>query len=77
MNEMGALLANWLAQLSERHRQIIERRYGLNGAEIATLDRLAGELGLTRERVRQIQVEALDRLRLIVKRGGISRESLL
>ena len=77
MNEMGALLADWLGQLSERHRQIIERRYGLNGAEVATLDRLAGELGLTRERVRQIQVDALDRLRSIVKRGGISRESLL
>ena len=75
--EMGALLDDWLGQLSERQRQIIERRYGLNGADITRLEALASELGLTRERVRQIQVEALDRLRTIVKRGGVSRDSLL
>jgi len=75
--EMGALLDDWLGQLSERQRQIIERRYGLNGADITRLEALASELGLTRERVRQIQLEALDRLRSIVKRGGVSRDSLL
>ena len=75
--EMGALLDDWLGQLSERQRQIIERRYGLNGADITRLEVLASELGLTRERVRQIQLEALDRLRTIVKRGGVSRDSLL
>jgi len=75
--EMGALLDDWLAQLTERQRQVIERRYGLNGADITRLEVLASELGLTRERVRQIQVEALDRLRTIVKRGGVSRDSLL
>jgi RNA polymerase nonessential primary-like sigma factor len=75
--EMGALLDDWLGQLSERQRQIIERRYGLNGADITRLEALASELGLTRERVRQIQLEALDHLRTIVKRGGVSRDSLL
>ncbi len=75
--EMGGLLDDWLAQLTERQRQIIERRYGLNGAEVSTLDTLSGELGLTRERVRQIQVEGLDRLRKIIKRGGVARDSLL
>jgi RNA polymerase nonessential primary-like sigma factor len=75
--EMGALLDDWLAQLSERQRQIIERRYGLNGADITRLETLASELGLTRERVRQIQVEALERLRTIIKRGGVSRDALL
>ena len=75
--EMGALLDDWLGQLSERQRQIIERRYGLNGADVTRLEALASELGLTRERVRQIQLEALDRLRTIVKRGGVSRDSLL
>ena len=44
---------------------------------MATLDVIAGDLGLTRERVRQIQMEGLDRLRKIVKRGNISRDSLL
>jgi RNA polymerase nonessential primary-like sigma factor len=76
-NELGALLGAWLDQLTERQRAVIERRYGLNGADIATLDTIAIDLGLTRERVRQIQMEGLDRLRKIIKRGGISRDSLL
>ncbi len=76
-SEIGSLIGSWLEQLTERQRAIIERRYGLNGADISTLDTIAGELGLTRERVRQIQMEALDRLRKIIKRGNISRDSLL
>ncbi len=76
-SEVGSLIGDWLGQLTERQRAIIERRYGLNGADISTLDTIAGELGLTRERVRQIQMEALDRLRKIIKRGNISRDSLL
>ena len=76
-SELGSLLGDWLAQLTERQCAVIERRYGLNGADLATLDTIAIDLGLTRERVRQIQMEALDRLRKIIKRGGISRDSLL
>lgn len=75
--EMGVLLDDWLGQLTERQRQIIERRYGLNGADVVRLEALASELGLTRERVRQIQVEALEHLRTIIKRGGVSRDALL
>ncbi|TXG98919.1 MAG: sigma-70 family RNA polymerase sigma factor, partial [Rhodocyclaceae bacterium] len=76
-SEIGGLVDDWLDQLTERQRSVIERRYGLNGADVATLDVIAGDLGLTRERVRQIQMEGLDRLRKIVKRGNISRDSLL
>ena len=76
-SEIGKLLEDWLAQLSERQRLVIERRYGLNGADMATLDTIACDLGLTRERVRQIQMEGLDRMRKIIKRGNISRDSLL
>lgn len=76
-NELGSLLGDWLGQLTERQRAVIERRYGLNNADLATLDTIATDLGLTRERVRQIQMEGLDRLRKIIKRGGISRDSLL
>lgn len=76
-SEVGLLVDDWLGQLTERQRQVIERRYGLRGHEIATLDVIANDFGLTRERVRQIQMEGLDQLRKIIKRGNISRDSLL
>lgn len=75
--EMGNLLEDWLGRLSERQRLVIEQRYGLNGLEVATLDAIASDLGLTRERVRQIQMEALDNLRKIIKRRGVDRDALL
>ncbi len=76
-SELGNLIDDWLTQLSERQREVICRRYGLNGIDTATLDVIATDLGLTRERVRQIQMEGLDRLRKIIKRGGIVKDSLL
>lgn len=76
-SEVDFLLDDWLGQLTERQRQIIERRYGLNGADVVTLDAIAVDFGLTRERVRQIQMEALEQLRRIIRRGNISRDSLL
>ena len=66
-----------IAELPERQRRVIERRYGLNGAEVATLDDLSRELGVTRERVRQIQVEALERLRAKLDAAGLDRDALL
>ena len=57
--EVDTLLAGWIDQLGERQRMVIERRYGLSGYEPETLDAIANDLGLTRERVRQIQLEAL------------------
>src|SRR5437763_471711 len=47
-------VAEWLGELSERQRRVVERRYGLNNCNLATLDELAREIGVTRERVRQI-----------------------
>jgi RNA polymerase sigma factor (sigma-70 family) len=76
-NEMEHLLAQWVSQLPEKQKQVIERRYGLNGSDVCTLEAIATDLQLTRERVRQIQIEALNHLRRIIKRGGITRESLL
>jgi RNA polymerase nonessential primary-like sigma factor len=67
----------WLGQLSDKQRCVIERRYGLHGNEVATLEQLALELGLTRERVRQIQIEALASLRRILTRRGLTKEGLL
>ena len=75
--EIETWVKQWLDELSERQRTVIERRYGLNGRDVATLEELAGELGVTRERVRQIQAEALDKLRSRLKRRGLDRDALL
>ncbi len=75
--EVSELLGQWVRQLPEKQRRVLERRYGLGGADISTLEEVAEELSLTRERVRQIQIEALDQLRRMIKRGGVTRESLL
>ncbi|MEO8740758.1 MAG: RNA polymerase sigma factor RpoS [Casimicrobiaceae bacterium] len=75
--EIEAWVKQWLDELSDRHREVIERRYGLNGQEVATLEQLARAMKVTRERVRQIQAEALDKLRTRLRRRGLSREALL
>jgi len=77
VSEMVAQVRRWLGELSDRQRNVIERRYGLNGNEIYTLEQLAQDLNLTRERVRQIQIEALTTLRGLLRRGGVAREMLL
>src|ERR1035437_3618242 len=76
-NEVGNLVNQWVEQLPEKQRRVLERRYGLAGGEISTLEEVAADLDLTRERVRQIQIEALDQLRRVIKRGGIMRDNLL
>jgi RNA polymerase nonessential primary-like sigma factor len=76
-NEIGELLESWVGQLSDKQRQVIERRYGLGNTDVCTLEDIAVDLDLTRERVRQIQIEALEQLRRIIKRGGVTRDNLL
>ena len=71
------LVAEWVRQLPERARHVLARRYGLFGTEPGTLEEIAAELGLTRERIRQIQVEALDQLRQIIKQDGLAQDTLL
>lgn len=66
----------WLEQLPCKQREVIARRFGLRGYEMSTLEEVGREIGLTRERVRQIQVEALKRLRDILEKQGLSGESL-
>ena len=75
--ELESLVQQWLEQLNDKQRIVIERRFGLNSQEVCTLEELAGYLGLTRERVRQIQLEALGQLRRILRRRGLSRDVLL
>jgi RNA polymerase nonessential primary-like sigma factor len=76
-NEIESLVREWLGQLSDRQRTVIECRFGLNGSEVRTLQELAARLGLTRERVRQIQLEALAQLRGILRRRCLTKEVLL
>ena len=66
----------WLEQLTEKQRAVVELRFGLHDREASTLEDVGAELGVTRERVRQIQIEALKRLRRILKREGFSLEDL-
>ncbi len=70
-------VGEWLAELTPRQRRVIERRYGLNGHEVVTLDELAGEMGVTRERVRQIQGEAIEKLRGRLARRGLAKDDFL
>lgn len=69
-------LEAWLDELHENQREVIARRFGLRGYEKATLEEVGREIGLTRERVRQIQVEALKSLRRILERYGLSEENI-
>lgn len=69
-------IAVWLDELSDKQREVVSRRFGLRGYESSTLEEVGREIGLTRERVRQIQVEALKRLRQIMETQGLTGESL-
>ncbi len=69
-------IAVWLEELSDKQREVVSRRFGLRGFESSTLEEVGREIGLTRERVRQIQVEALKRLRVIMETQGLSGDSL-
>ncbi len=66
----------WLDQLSGKQQEVLARRFGLRGYRMSTLEEVGKEIGLTRERVRQIQVEALKRLRDILEKQGLNGETL-
>lgn len=69
-------LIQWLDRLSEKHKDILNRRFGLDGNEGATLEEVGRDVGLTRERVRQLQIEALGKLRRMMEREGLSFDML-
>jgi|JRYH01.1.fsa_nt_gb RNA polymerase nonessential primary-like sigma factor len=74
--EVETLVREWLRMLGGKHRTVIYHRYGIDECELMTLEELATQLELTRERVRQIQLEALAQLRRILRRRGIERDAL-
>ena len=75
-NGIKSNITDWLYQLSDKQREVICRRYGLCGYENSTLEQVAQELGVTRERVRQIQMDALKKLKEILEFGGFSFEAI-
>lgn len=75
-NNLTLSLDSWLDELTEKQREVLARRFGLRGHEVSTLEEVGHEIGLTRERVRQIQVEALKRLRDIMEKQGLDSEAL-
>lgn len=75
-NELNHSIEHWLDLLPERQREVLMRRFGLAGFEASTLEEVGEQIGLTRERVRQIQVDALKRLREILQREGLNAEAI-
>ncbi len=76
-HELEQLISIWLARMPEKHRRVIEYRFGLNHTEPATLDKIAEEMQITHERVRQLQHEALMWLKRYFISNGIRKEAVL
>ena len=74
--DLNEKLELWLDQLNDKQRTVVKRRFGLGGQEKATLEQVGNEIGVTRERVRQIQIDALRRLRKILETEGFCQDFL-
>ncbi|WP_299011461.1 RNA polymerase sigma factor RpoS [uncultured Shewanella sp.] len=74
--DMSKSVVKWLNELNTKQREVLARRFGLLGYEPSTLENVGKEIGLTRERVRQIQVEALKRLKDLLGAQGLSVEAI-
>lgn len=74
---VNAIVESWVMKLTEKQRAVVERRFGLHGYRRLTLEEIGSEIGVTRERVRQIQLDALRNLRDMMQSHGIEGESLL
>lgn len=73
---LNELIENWLDQLTDNQREVILRRFGLRGFEKSTLEEVGAAIGLTRERVRQIQVEGLKALKQMLEKYGLDEDTL-
>ncbi|MDQ9171103.1 RNA polymerase sigma factor RpoS [Oxalobacteraceae bacterium R-40] len=76
-HEMTILVRDWLNKMPEKQKTVIIRRFGLDNDDPATLEELALEMGVTRERVRQIQQEALVKLKRAMTARGVGKDALL
>jgi RNA polymerase nonessential primary-like sigma factor len=76
-DELQSIVERWVLELPEKQRTVVERRFGLNGCRRRTLEQVGREIGVTRERVRQIQVDALETLKCLLETHGVKADSLL
>ncbi|WP_151447598.1 RNA polymerase sigma factor RpoS [Lacisediminimonas profundi] len=76
-HEVNVLVRDWLQKMPDKQRIVIARRFGLDNDDPATLEELAAEMGVTRERVRQIQQEALIKLKRALTARGVNKDALL
>jgi RNA polymerase nonessential primary-like sigma factor len=72
--DLAVHMTHWLEALNDREREVIMRRFGLQGHERGTLEEVGKAIGLTRERVRQLQLEGLKKLRHLVEAEGLTKE---
>lgn len=74
---VNKIVDHWVCALEDKQRVVVDRRFGLHGYRRATLEQIGEEIGVTRERVRQIQLDALKKLRAMMESNGISGDSIL
>jgi len=75
--DLRDIVDHWVCELSDKQRAVVERRFGLHGYHRATLEQVGDAIGLTRERVRQVQLDALKNLRAMMERNGLSGDVIL
>lgn len=71
------IVEHWICELNAKQLAVVERRFGLHGYRRATLEQIGNDIGVTRERVRQIQLDALKNLRRMMESDGISSDAIL
>jgi RNA polymerase nonessential primary-like sigma factor len=74
---VNEILDHWVWELGDKQRAVVERRFGLHGQRRLTLEQIGTELGVTRERVRQIQIEALRTLKIMLESHGVDSRAVL
>lgn len=75
-DDLALSIDQWVTALNTRQCEVVIRRFGMQGHDCQTLQEIGQAMGLTRERVRQIQVDALARLRVMLENNGLSSELL-
>jgi len=76
-DKVRKMVERWVSQLDDKQREVVDRRFGLHGYRRATLEQIGSDIGVTRERVRQIQIDALKNLKAMMEKSGVSGDNIL